>query len=383
MKFLLRTLPIFFALAGCATAQAHKQSDSYLAIAAGPGDSQLHGQWDIALRDLDFVLGLDANADDRITWGEVKARRAAIEAYAYEHLKLTAKQGERSEACPLQPQQLLIDNHVDGAYAVLRFTSSCAVQAPQLSVEYSLLFAADPNHRGLLDLRTAGFSQAAVLSKDEPALTFDLRAKHSWQQFRSFVVEGIWHIWEGYDHILFLFTLLLPAVVLYRDGGWQARASLRDSSADILKVVTAFTLAHSLTLSLAALGVVHVPSRLVESLIALTVLLGALNILFPVVRERRWLVALCFGLVHGLGFASVLADLGLQPGGLLQALVGFNVGVEIGQLAIVAVLMPLSYLLRDTVFYRRLLLPTGATLIGFLALYWIGLRAFPALVPAL
>lgn len=161
-----------------------------------------------------------------------------------------------------------------------------------------------------------------------------------------------------------------------------ARASLRDSALDILRVVTAFTLAHSLTLSLAALGVVSLPSRLVESAIALTVLLGALNILFPVVRKRRWIVALIFGLVHGLGFAAVLADLGLPARGLLQALIGFNAGVEIGQLAIVALLMPVTYLVRETVFYRRLMLPAGAAVISCLAVYWIALRAFPGAFPA-
>ena len=383
MKYLLRWVTVLALLTLCGLAQAHKQSDSYLKITLNTGSSQLQGQWDIALRDLDFVIGLDANADDRITWGEVKAQRTAIESYALGHLRLASMQGDSRDDCALQTQQMLIDEHVDGAYAVLRFSASCHAPPQRLAVDYALLFAVDPNHRGLLDLRTDSFTQAAVLSADTPSIALDAHEKNNWQQLRSFVVEGIWHIWQGYDHILFLFTLLLPAVVLYRDGRWHPRASLRDSSTDILKVVTAFTLAHSLTLSLAALGFVHAPSRLVESAIALTVLLGALNILFPVVRERRWLVALCFGLIHGLGFASVLADLGLQPGGLLQALVGFNIGVEIGQLGIVAVLMPVSYVLRGTVFYRRLVLPGGAAAIGCLALYWIGLRAFPSLVPTL
>lgn len=383
MKYLPRwaTLLVLLTLSGFA--QAHKQSDSYLSITLNTGSSQLQGQWDIALRDLDFVIGLDANADDRITWGEVKAQRVAIESYAFGHLRLASMQGDSRDDCALRAQQMLIDEHVDGAYAVLRFSASCHAAPQRLAIDYALLFAVDPNHRGLLDLRTDSFTQAAVLSMQTPSLALDARSKNHWQQLRSFVAEGVWHIWQGYDHILFLFTLLLPAVVLYRDGRWQPRASLRDSATDILKVVTAFTLAHSLTLSLAALGFVHAPSRPVESAIALTVLLGALNILFPVVRERRWLVALCFGLIHGLGFASVLADLGLQQGGLLQALVGFNIGVEVGQLGIVAVLMPASYVLRGTVFYRRLVLPGGAAAIGCLALYWIGLRAFPSLVPTL
>jgi hypothetical protein len=363
------------------TCFAHKQSDSYLTITAD--GATLQGQWDIALRDLDFVIGLDANADDRITWGEVKGQTAAIGAYAFDRLRLESIGNGNRSACPISMKQLLIDEHVDGAYAVLRFVANCAMSPERIDVNYDLLFAADPNHRGLLAFHGKDFNQTVVLSRDSHTASLRADAGNPWQQFRSFVAEGVWHIWQGYDHILFLFTLLLPAVVVHREGGWQARASLRDSAGDILKVVTAFTLAHSLTLSLAALGVVSLPSSLVESAIALTVLLGALNILFPLVRERRWLVALIFGLIHGLGFASVLADLGLPSGNLLQALIGFNVGVELGQLAVVALLMPITFLIRQTVFYRRLVLPAGATAISGLAVYWIATRAFPAVVPTL
>jgi hypothetical protein len=354
---------------------AHKQSDSYLTLTVATGDANMQGQWDIALRDLDFVIGLDANADDSITWGEVKAQGAAIQAYALQRLHLESiNTGARGE-CPISMKQLLIDKHVDGAYAVLRFSAACPAPPQQLVVNYALLFAVDPNHRGLLDLRTGDFNQTVVLSSSTPEISLHTGTKDSRQQLRSFIEEGVWHIWQGYDHILFLFTLLLPAVVIHRSGRWEARASLREGVRDILKVVTAFTVAHSVTLSLAALDVVHLPSRLVESAIALTVLLGALNILYPVVRERRWVVALIFGLVHGFGFASVLADLGLPSRGLLQALIGFNVGVEIGQLAIVATLVPVAYLIRESVLYRRLLLPAGAATISCLAIYWIGMRA--------
>jgi hypothetical protein len=377
----VRSLLAIGLLLASVTCFAHKQSDSYLTITAD--DATLHGQWDIALRDLDFVIGLDADADDRITWGEVKGQNAAIETYAFDRLRLESIGKANRSACPIGMKQLLIDEHVDGAYAVLRFVANCATSPERIDVNYDLLFAADPNHRGLLNLHGKDFNQTVVLSRDSRTASLRADAGNPWQQFRPFVGEGVWHIWQGYDHILFLFTLLLPAVVVHRQGRWQARAFLRDSAGDILKVVTAFTLAHSLTLSLAALGVVSLPSRLVESAIALTVLLGALNILFPLVRERRWLVALIFGLIHGLGFASVLADLGLPSGNLLQALIGFNVGVELGQLAIVALLMPVTFLIRQTVFYRRLVLPAGATAISCLAVYWIATRAFPAVVPTL
>ena len=144
----------------------------------------------------------------------------------------------------------------------------------------------------------------------------------------------------------------------------------------MLRIVTAFTLAHSITLSLAALSVVTLPSRLVESTIALSVVLAALNNLWPLVGGRRWAVAFGFGLIHGFGFASVLADLGLPRDALVLALVGFNLGVELGQLAIVTLFLPVAYGLRHTWIYRRIIFSGGSALIALVAAVWLLERAF-------
>ena len=358
--------------------EAHKPSDSYLTLSQPLQGTAMEGQWDIALRDLEHAVGLDGNADGAITWGELRARADAITRYAFSRLSIEAiARGERRQ-CSLQSRELLFDDHVDGGYAVVRFTAQCPFRAAQLIVHYRLLFDLDPNHRGLVDVRAAGHSQAFVLSEQIDTTTLNLDSPDRVGQFRAFVDEGIWHIWTGYDHILFLLTLLIPAVVVYRDRHWKPRASLHDSLLDVLKVVTAFTLAHSLTLTLAVNGFVSLPSRLVEAGIALTVLLGALNNLFPMVRERRWAVAFAFGLIHGLGFASVLADLGLRSWNLVLALVGFNAGVEVGQLAIVLVFVPLAYALRGTRFYRHAFMPGGAVAIGCIATYWLAIRSIGA-----
>jgi hypothetical protein len=366
----------FLMAAWAATSHAHKPSDSYLSVQLPTDGGTLHGQWDVALRDMEHAIGLDVDGDSAITWGELKSRQQDLARYAFSHLSFESVSEGQRLLCPLRLQQMLTDQHVDGAYAVLRFVAECPVRPVQLAVRYSLLFGLDPNHRGLLDLRTDNSSQAAVFSQDTQMLTFGLNKPRAWPQFRAFVAEGVWHILHGYDHVLFLLTLLLPAVVLYQRGRWEARSSLREAMLDIAKVVTAFTVAHSLTLSLAVLGWINAPSRIVESVIAVTVVLGALNNLFPVVTQRRWLVAFVFGLVHGLGFASVLRDLGLEQGSLALALLGFNVGVELGQLAIVLVLVPIAYQLRASLFYRRVVMPGGAAVIGGLATYWFVIRAF-------
>ena len=151
---------------------------------------------------------------------------------------------------------------------------------------------------------------------------------------------------------------------------------LRPALIDVLKIVTAFTVAHSITLTLAVLGWVSLPTRLVESAIAVTVLLAALNNVFPLMRERRWLAAFGFGLIHGFGFAGALKDLGLPPGALGLSLFGFNLGVEIGQLTLVAIFFPLAFRLRFTAFYRRGVLRVGSVAIAILALIWLMERAF-------
>ena len=239
-----------------------------------------------------------------------------------------------------------------------------------------MLFDVDPQHRGLLRLEHAGATRTAIFSPERGRQSFELAEVSRCRQFLDYGREGVWHIWIGFDHILFLLSLLLPAVLERRRGRWEAVDAFAPAFWDVFKIVTAFTVAHSITLSLATLGVVTLPSRLVESAIALSVVLAALNNLIPVVRARRWIVAFLFGLVHGFGFASVLKDLGLPQGTLLLALVGFNLGVEVGQLAIVAAFLPAAFILRGTAFYRRAILIGGSLLIALVAGIWLVERAF-------
>ena len=360
---------------------AHKPSDSYLTLAV---DGEIiTGQWDIALRDLDFAIGLDGNQDGAISWGEVKAKHADIASYALSRLTL------HSAGAPCVPivRDQLIDNHSDGAYAVLRFVATCAAAPKALAIGYRLFFDVDPQHRGLLNLSAQGATRAGVFTADTPEQHFTLAELSKQEQFVDYLKEGVLHIWTGFDHVLFLLSLLLPAVLVRsRVPGeiWMGAPSFRYAFWDVFRVVTAFTLAHSITLSLAALGVVSLPSRLVESAIAASVVLAALNNVRPVVYGGRWVLAFAFGLIHGFGFASVLTDLGLPQGSLLLALVAFNVGVELGQLAIVAVFLPIAYALRDTRFYRHAILTGGSVLVAVLAALWLVERAFNvALVPGL
>lgn len=370
-------------------AWAHKPSDSYLAVTVA--GNQISGRWDVALRDLDFAIGLDADGDGNITWAEVRSRHTDIAAYAAARLALQSD----GHTCTLAVGAQQIDEHTDGAYTVMPLAWRCdgSTALPHvLELNYTLFADIDPQHRGLLNLTVQGATRTAVLGPQAPRQRFDLQVGASGlQTLQDYGREGVWHIWIGFDHILFLLSLLLPAVGIWTVRGgdpraahqWHPVSQFRTAFWDVLRIVTAFTVAHSITLSLAALGLVSLPSRLVESAIAASVVLAALNNLRPVFEGRRWIVAFVFGLVHGFGFASVLADLGLPQGALALALLGFNLGVELGQLAIVAVFLPVAYLLRRGAFYRWGVLVGGSVLIAFLAGLWFLERAFELkLVPA-
>jgi hypothetical protein len=363
----LLMVSLFFACA--LPAQAHKASDSYLSLSVQ--GERIEGQWDIALRDLEMAVGLDTNGDAAITWDEVRTHHEAIAAYALSRLTLASADAP----CTLRVTAQLIDSHTDGAYAVLRLQGACPQAVAALRVDYNLLFDIDPQHKGLLRLTHGATTGSAIFAPDARSQLLQLAEPSRWRQFADYVRHGVWHIWIGFDHILFLVSLLLPAVLVRHEGRWQGRETLKASVLDVLKIVTAFTLAHSLTLTLAALGALSLPSRLVESAIAASVILAALNNLWPLVHRWRALVAFGFGLIHGFGFASVLADLGLPQGALVLSLVGFNVGVELGQLAIVAAFLPLAYLLRRGLFYRRVVLAGGSALIAVLATVWLAERA--------
>ncbi len=337
----VRFLSLAFVVLGLfgTSAAAHKPSDSYLRLQAGEGQ-YLQIEWDIALKDLEYVIGLDANGDGSITWGELSEVRGTVTSYALGKLQLLAG----AKICRVELQELRVTRHSDGAYASLLLATNCPANAAELGLRYNLLFDEDPTHRGLVSFTSGAVTSTYVLSSDSPALTLDTAQANLLSSFAMFVKEGVWHIWIGYDHILFLAALLLPAVFERRDATWRPVTAFRPTYLSVLKIVTMFTLAHSITLWLAVMGYVTLPSQWVESAIALSIVITAINNLYPVLPVSNWALAFFFGLIHGFGFANVLLDLGLSSGSLAMSLLGFNIGVELGQLAIVLVLLPLAFM---------------------------------------
>jgi hypothetical protein len=358
-----------------ATAGAHISSNGFVTLTVE--GSHVSGSIEVAIRDAELAVGLDSNNDGRITWGELRAHQREITQYLQTHLHLQPTPGSANDRCSTDFGAAQINERVDGNYLWLPFTAACpgdsALQS--LRIDYRLMQDIDPSHRGLLAVTAWGQTQTGVLTPGSGAQSFDLDHPSAVHAFVDYLQIGIWHIWSGIDHLLFLLSLLLPAVLKRRNGQWEAVPIAGPAFVNILKVVTAFTLAHSITLSLAAFNVVHLPSRLTESVIAASIIVAALNNIFPRVTEGRWRIAFAFGLLHGFGFASVLSEMGLPSGARLVSLVAFNLGVEMGQLAVVLAVMPVAYFFRATLFYRRTVMQWGSSAIAALAFVWLVQRA--------
>jgi hypothetical protein len=357
---------IFIAFASTASqAWAHKASDSYLKIRGG--ESELKLQWHIAIKDLELLIGVDSDRDGNVTWGELKGKQDAIAAYALSRLKFSA--GGRE--CNLSVIDMLFTEHSDGGYAVLDLATGVAGSTESIKIEYSFLFDADPTHRGLVLYENTSASATYVLSPSKPMIEFEPGDASLWSTFVDYTKEGVWHIWIGFDHILFLISLLLPAVLIRQKKEWLPVEKFKPAFFSVLKIVTVFTIAHSITLWLAVMDYVTLPSQWVESAIAFSIIVTAFNNLFPVLKIPGWAIAFVFGLIHGFGFANVLLDLGLSSVTLGVSLFGFNVGVELGQMAIVAVFLPLAFLIRKTKFYELVVLKIGSIVIACIAAIWM------------
>ena len=372
MNFVRWMLCMVLALAGI-TASAHKASDSYLQVDATA--KGLAVRWDIALRDLDAALDLDTDEDGKLTWAEVKAAWPRVQAYAMARLQI--------EGCALRPVRQALERRNDGAYAVLFLASDCVLTGSPV-IAYTLLREVDPTHRGIAKVQRAGQPLALSLldpthpaavesptasaassasAKAEPALA----GASGW----GFLREGIRHILTGYDHVLFLLCLLLPSVMRREPEGWRPVARLSQAVLPVVGIVSAFTIAHSITLGLAATKVVSLSPAFIEPAIAVTIILAALDNVWPVFPVRRVIVTFCFGLIHGFGFAGVLAELNLPTAEFAWALLEFNLGLELGQLLIVVGVTAVLFLLRQRPRYRSWVIRGGSFAAMVVGVLWL------------
>ena len=420
MKRVWRTLLCWgwAATLGAGPALAHKGSDAYLDVqqlgagaratgAVDPAQRDYRFVLAVAIKDLDQVLPLDANADGRVTWGEVKAATPQVLALLNETARIEGAAAFATVAqepgpagaatCRLDWTFDALERRSDGTY--LRVVALARCPADQaLALQYTLFSAQDATHRLLVAGRIGGqdlLSTARPQQKEalllvagsgaargSPGATQSLAASSRRAALQDYFALGLRHLLEGYDHLAFLLALVLPLRLRLGRSGPRVQADLGVPGhapgsgvwCALLRTVTAFTIGHSITLMLATLGWTQASPRWVEPAIALSIAITALLNLRPLHWLRTDVLALLFGLVHGYGFAGLLLEAAAPTGLLPWALAGFNLGIEAGQLLAVCAWVLLSQLLVRRFWYPRVVVRGGSALLVLLATGWFWQR---------
>jgi len=353
------------ALGAAPTALAHATSTSYLLIDARQ-EGPVGLRWDLAAQDLMWSIFIDQDFDGVVTWQEVLAARThAIEPGVLAQIAV-ARGGV---PCGLRVSDLALAERTGQNFLSIALWADCP-RPGLLAVGGPLFLSGDASQRVLLSVTRGKEQLAGVISAESPAWVEPARAS-AWASFSRFLGQGIWHVLIGYDHIAFVLLLLLPSVLRPVNGRWQGASKFSEVTRDIVTIITAFTIAHSTTLALAVTGTVHLPTQPIEVAIAASIAVaGGINLL-PKLSGLRLPLAFGFGFVHGFGFANALSEIDASGATLLPLLAGFNIGVEIAQLSIVAVVLPAIYLARGTRWYARGVMPLGSCALGTAGIVWL------------
>ena len=357
---------------------AHATGEDYVVLRFEA--DRIEGHFEIHTEDLRDKLGIEVTGDAETARPAIAAAAPEVHDYLTRNFAIGPVGGDPYELEFVRQDALDLPQ---GTYAQYHFRSLTGPLPDRLALEHSLFYEGDRLHRGLVlveynartDTTYPSEYTALVFSPTNRSQTLDLTDIPAILGPGDMIPQGVLHIWIGIDHILFLVALMLPTVLVRRDAGWRPAESFSQAAWNLLKIVTVFTLAHSVTLLLAALDFISLPSRLVESVIALSIILVALDNIVGRVRSGSLWVVLVLGLFHGLGFASVMGHLPFRMVDLLKVVVGFNVGVELGQVAIVAVVFPLLFLLRRSNLYQPVVLRGVSAVLIAVAGWWFLQRA--------
>ena len=309
----------------------------------------------LPIDDMDLLLQIDRDMDGTLTDAEIEQARQGVARYAVSHLQVSAN------GTPLTGSLQSVGRWKDKQqfpYLEAQITYASQQVIDDVSIRVTLLTDLYAGHRNLAEI-AVGDRRAEFVFQHASTYTVRRGAGSGWQTAKSFLSLGIEHIFTGYDHILFLFGLLLVG------RGFR----------NLVAIVTSFTLAHSTTLTLATLGFVQPARWTIEGAIALSIAYVGVENLVSTNMSHRWKIAFGFGLVHGFGFATILRDMELPRSALLISLFTFNAGVEVGQIAIVALMVPLLRLIQRTQYHERIIRYASAFIVA-MGLYWFYERVF-------
>jgi len=341
---------------------SHTTSTSYLNLDLNK--TSITGTWQVTVKDIHLVLGLDINNDSKLIWSEIINQKYRI----LEELNKSIKISSNSNICRIHTRKIKIDRRSTNVFLIIPFETNCHLKS-RLLVNYNFLFDIDAFHKTILTVKDINRNSTTILSYSNRTYQFDAQSANSFQNFLKFITQGIIHVLIGLDHVLFVICLLLSATLFMKNSAQQENNS-RFLMTNIFKLITTFTVAHSITLILASTKILSISPIIIEPAIALSVIVLALLNLNTHFNFKHWPIVFLFGLIHGFGFAFVLEEVQIQSSSLISSLFGFNLGVEIGQFVIVLSVLPLLYILITKKFYSRYVVPISSVLIAVTGLVW-------------
>ncbi|MEM7325237.1 MAG: HupE/UreJ family protein [Actinomycetota bacterium] len=364
-------------------ASAHRGEQSYLYLDVT--ETELGGSVHLPYTDIREVLGLSLEGTDEEIQAELAANRDELINYIKTHTSIGADGVEWALEFSDEDPGLLDEGEGAPGYALFPYVADLPVsEVPrELDVTFdpflseldgrdSIVLVGNDWQRGVFDQEA---NELRVFTPGDASATIDLGNPSQWLNFTGSIGLGVDHIQDGPDHVFFVLVLLIPSVLVFA-GTWKPAPSFISSLWRILKIVTMFTLAHSITFTLAGLDFIPLPSaKIVETVIAVSIAAAAIHNLRPVFLNREWLLAFGFGLFHGLGFASLVEELDTDRGTQLISLLGRNIGIEIGQAVVVLVAFPALFLLRRTRYYNPLMI-VGSIGLAIIAIIWAIERIF-------
>lgn len=344
---------------------AHQSSLAFLNMQIQ--EKQVKGNYKLAIEDALLLYNLDTNFDSKLQWKEVIGAQKELQTIIKSQLHFSSN----SQVCNLDFEDVKLDYLHTNKYFHFDFLVECSKRVEILDIEYSLLFDKDSQHKMYFTLKDNENEYSSLFTQDMMSKTIQLGSPAVFESFIEFLKEGIIHIFIGYDHILFLLSLLLTSVLVYKNKVYSVEDSFKKTLFSTLKIITAFTLAHSLTLTLSVLGYISMESWMIEAVIALSIVIAAFNNIVVFMYKRLWVFIFIFGLIHGMGFATVLTELGLSTELKVLSLIGFNIGVEVGQVMIILLVVPLLFSIRKWSYYKVVVLQMFSALIILIGLYWL------------
>jgi hypothetical protein len=364
---------------------AHPMSNSVVVL--NVHEKHISGQILLPLSELESAMGMSINENsDRL----VERLGDTLRFYLRQHIRPKSLEGKPWE---VRLGGMKVEKAIDqilGEYQELvvlfEMTPPDNYDLRNFYFDYDVILHQVASHKTLIQVKQdwlqgivnedtttlqVGVIEWDIVNNKLSPFQVSLKQGSRWQGFLSMVKLGIQHIAEGTDHLLFLLVLLLPALQIVQNKRWNGFNGIKKSFFKIIKIVTSFTIGHSLTLLLGAMGWVNFPSQPIEILIALSIMVSAIHAIKPIFTEREIYLAAGFGLVHGLAFAHTIIDLALPTSHFVLSIFGFNLGVEIFQIIVIISLFPILYLIATKTTQYNLFRTTGAVLAMLASFYWL------------